>query len=347
MEQLVINAREIFLEATGEENLTGGETETGQISSQDEHADMDSVHGADSRTEGAQKRTHMFYFVKHHQYELTPEMVCKIEEAQLEIRKRRKEIENLTDTLRQIKSKRDPIVAELKYRDMNTSQEIASKSEELASLKGHCTTKEREIIDLIKELKHRIQNENLKSIEERKLIKQMESLQKQIDHIRANGPSKDEEEIDGCVEETIQYIADKIDHMKTFNVHLMERTRQLRKDLDVLDRGMRRLQEKINVAVFKRDKAHCVILKSEKMQDEANEYCSRSRELITDAQELVAKKDKAALAELSRSTVEKFFSKWNTDKAFRMHYGKRAVLSLDSHGFSTDGRSRNPCEFLE
>ncbi|XP_078176617.1 proton pump-interactor BIP103-like isoform X4 [Carex rostrata] len=282
MEQLVINAREIFLEATGEENLTGGETETGQISSQDEHADMDSVHGADSRTEGAQKRTHMFYFVKHHQYELTPEMVCKIEEAQLEIRKRRKEIENLTDTLRQIKSKRDPIVAELKYRDMNTSQEIASKSEELASLKGHCTTKEREIIDLIKELKHRIQNENLKSIEERKLIKQMESLQKQIDHIRANGPSKDEEEIDGCVEETIQ-----------------------------------------------------------------NEYCSRSRELITDAQELVAKKDKAALAELSRSTVEKFFSKWNTDKAFRMHYGKRAVLSLDSHGFSTDGRSRNPCEFLE
>lgn len=122
---------------------------------------------------------------------------------------------------------------ELKYRDMYTSQKIASKSEELASLKGHCTTKEREIIDLvstnllknspslieckcelvlicillteqIKELKHRIRNENLRSIEERKLIKQMESLQKQIDHIRANDPSKDEEEIDGCVEETIQ-----------------------------------------------------------------------------------------------------------------------------------------------
>lgn len=105
MEQPVINAREIFLEATGEENFSGGETETGQISSQDEdeQADMDSVHGTDSRTEGAQKRTHMFYFVKHHQYELTPEMACKIEEAQLEIRKRRKEIENLTDTLRQIK----------------------------------------------------------------------------------------------------------------------------------------------------------------------------------------------------------------------------------------------------
>lgn len=67
----------------------------------------------------------------------------------------------------------------------------------------------------------------------------------------------------------IKYIADEIDHMKTFNIHLMERTRQLRKEFDVLDRGMRRLQEKINVAVFKRDKAHCVILKSEKMQDEA------------------------------------------------------------------------------
>ncbi|KAF3340942.1 hypothetical protein FCM35_KLT09786 [Carex littledalei] len=105
MEQLVINARERLLESTGEENVTGGETETGQISGQDEQAAMDSVHGADARTERADKPTHMFYFVKHHQYELTPKMACKIEQARLETQRRRKEIENLTDTLRQVKIK--------------------------------------------------------------------------------------------------------------------------------------------------------------------------------------------------------------------------------------------------
>ena len=59
MEQLVINARKILLEATGEENFTGGETETIQISRQDEQANMSSVHGVDARTKRTEKQISM------------------------------------------------------------------------------------------------------------------------------------------------------------------------------------------------------------------------------------------------------------------------------------------------
>ncbi|KAF3334168.1 hypothetical protein FCM35_KLT20772 [Carex littledalei] len=183
MEQLVINARERLLEATRDENFTGGETETGQISGQDEQADMDSVHGVDARTEGTQKQTHMFYFVKYHQYELNPKMVYEIEQAQLEIRKKKEikeEIENLKDTLREMKEKRCSILCDLKYwkyivkDDYRNSeyvehmQEILNKESINNGTIAH-PSKEDELFDLIKE-KQRIRKDSLKSGEEKRIM---------------------------------------------------------------------------------------------------------------------------------------------------------------------------------
>ncbi|XP_078166210.1 proton pump-interactor BIP103-like [Carex rostrata] len=388
MEQLVINARERLLKVNREENLTGTETETSQISGQDEQADMDSVHGADARTEGTQKRTHMFYFVKYHQYELNPKMVCKIERAQLEIQKRKeieKEIENLKDTLRHVKEERYSIICDLEHwkdivKDDYWNSEYVEHIQEILNKdsrnNGTSTlpSKEDELLDLIKEkqrirkdrlksgeekrimsLNHRIRNQRLTSKEKATLLKLKKELETTSDKA-INAAAEASLEAKNRCENYIRYEISlwrkqhkSIEEYVQFHVNLVEERNQqlylevsqLHKHLQVVDRKIQKLEEKINYTKMRIDKAHAVILNSENLLDKMNAGYLQNCELLEYADVLAKQNDLSALANLSNNEMDKFFMQWTNNKYFKEDYKSMIIPSLEKRGLCRDGRVAN------
>ncbi|MQL87525.1 hypothetical protein Taro_020066 [Colocasia esculenta] len=120
--------------------------------------------------------------------------------------------------------------------------------------------------------------------------------------------------------------------------------KSLEEVLKAIDEDISSLQEELTAVTQKREKAYETLNELRKARDEGNAPYYQNRSLLNNARDLAAKKDMAALEELSNNEVEKFMSQWSGSKAFRDDYEKRILASLDRRQLSGDGRMRNPDE---
>ncbi|KAJ1691056.1 hypothetical protein LUZ63_015211 [Rhynchospora breviuscula] len=175
----------------------------------------------------------------------------------------------------------------------------------------------------IKYLNHCIQNQRLTSKEEKALLKQTKELETTRDkaiEVAAEASLKDkkrqEYEIRSqifwrrqkhkSIEEYVRIQVQNIEWCKQRKLESTEILRHLRKHLDVVDKQMQKLEERLKSLNMKMDKAHAVIVNSENLLDKRNSGYLQSRELLDDAEARAEQKDVPAIAELSKAALEKF-----------------------------------------
>ncbi|XP_059450962.1 proton pump-interactor BIP103-like [Corylus avellana] len=106
--------------------------------------------------------------------------------------------------------------------------------------------------------------------------------------------------------------------------------RRDQRELKKIREDIKSLQKQLEVARHRKNEMFECILQRSKLLDEESSCNYQYRSLLQNARKLAQKKDVATLEELSQEQVEKFFSQWNNNKAFREEYEKR----LGMHGLT-------------
>ncbi|XXG90367.1 hypothetical protein AAC387_Pa12g2149 [Persea americana] len=315
----------------------------------------------------APKQIHSFYFVRFRSYE-DPKLKAKTDQAEKEIEKKNQARSQLTDTLRAKRSDRAAVISQLKpltaedkrYRGMldEKRKELEPLHAALGKLRSaNNVTRERgvglfsseeELNDHIASLHYRMQHESIPLVEEKQLLREIKQLEGTREKVIANAAMKAKIQDSLGQKEAIQgqvkLIGGDLDGVRKEQQAIRGKIKDLEEDLKAIDSEINTLQEELGTLNQKRDKAYESKNELRKAREERNAYFYQNRSLLNIAKDLAAKKDIAALEELSHTEMEKFMSLWSSNKAFRDDYEKRILPSLDSRQLSRDGRIRNPDE---
>lgn len=98
------------------------------------------------------------------------------------------------------------------------------------------------------------------------------------------------------------------------------------KVLEKIRKGIKSLQKQLADARQRKNKLYECILRLSKLPDGESSCNYQYRSLLENARKLAQKKDVATLQELSQEQVDKFFSQWNNNKAFRDEYEKKSSM---------------------
>ncbi|XP_078176618.1 proton pump-interactor 1-like [Carex rostrata] len=336
-----------------------------------ETSEIDSVYDTTAEAKST-KNIITFYFVKHHRYE-DIEITRKIEEANLEIKKKNEVIDDYSKDLKQYRE--DKKSAEWKLQTWTIhcgdwTQSIYRKRENLSYVKIALNKKftgnravmlSPEVTELSKHisgLKHRVQKGRLTLKEEKQMIKQMKELKgenNKVVTIVSDKQKKKDEVVKFYIdrlhyfmktpmEEWPQSLTEEIDNLKSRTLDARKEMKYFEQYLEDIDNQISYVIQKMDTAISERDRTIEMRRKSKESADQLNACYYKNQGLLNSAKHLAVTKNIAALAELSNSELEKFFSQWNDDKTFRNDYSRRVLWSLDIRGLSKDGRIRNPDE---
>ncbi|KAF8413867.1 hypothetical protein HHK36_001861 [Tetracentron sinense] len=230
---------------------------------------------------------------------------------------------------------------------------------------GLCSSVE-ELNDLIQSLHYRMQHESNTLVEEKQLIRDIKQLEGTREKVIANEAMRtriqDSMGQREAIQDQVKLIGVDLDGVRKDQESVRSKIKHLEEQLKAIDNAISSLQEELTDVSQKRDKAYEGLLELRKQRDEGNLRVAaifecrvfvenwlnacyyQNRSLLNNARELAAKKDIAALEELSHTEVDKFISLWSSSKAFRDDYEKRILSSLDNRQLSRDGRMRNPDE---
>ncbi|CAA7407576.1 unnamed protein product [Spirodela intermedia] len=313
----------------------------------------------------APQKIHTFYFVKYQSHE-DPKLKARLEQVDKEIQKRNKDRFLITEALKKKRAERSQVISQLKpltVEDRQFRTVIDGKRKEMEPLQvalgklrnannaergmGICSSEE-ELDVLIKSLHYRIQHESNTLTEEKQLLKDIKNLEGTRERVIANAAMKaklqDSLGPKEAIQDQVKLIGVDLDGVRKEKQAIRSRIKSLEDELKAIDEDIASLQEELAEATQKKDKSYETFNELKKTRSEGNAFYYLYRSLLNNARDLAAKKDVAALEELSNSEVGKFISQWSRDKAFREDYEKRILLSLDKRQLSRDGRMRNPDE---
>uniref|UniRef100_A0A1D1Y7U6 Proton pump-interactor 1 n=1 Tax=Anthurium amnicola TaxID=1678845 RepID=A0A1D1Y7U6_9ARAE len=313
----------------------------------------------------APKQIHTFYLVKYQSYE-DPKLKAKLEQVDKEIQKRSKERFQITEALKEKRTERSLVISQLKPLTAEDKQYrviIDGKRKEMEPLQaalgklrnannaergmGLCSSEE-ELDNLIQSLHYRIQHESNTLAEEKLLLKDIKHLEgtreKVIAHAAMKAKLQDSLGPKEAIQDQVKLIGVDLDGVRKEQQAVRAKIRSLEDVLKAIDEDIGTLQEELASVTEKKDKAYEALNEHRKARDEGNASYYQNRALLNNARDLAAKKDIAALEELSCNEVEKFMSQWSGNKGFRDDYEKRILSSLDKRQLSRDGRMRNPDE---
>ncbi|KAF8391337.1 hypothetical protein HHK36_023641 [Tetracentron sinense] len=212
---------------------------------------------------------------------------------------------------------------------------------------GLCSTEE-ELNDLIKSLHYQMQHESNTLVEEKQLLREIKQFEGTREKVIANAVMRariqDSMGQREAIQDQVKLIGVDLDGVRKDQQAIRSKIKHLEEELKAIDNGISLLQEELIDVNQKRDKAYNGLLELRKQRDEGNACYYQNRSLLNNARELAAKRDIAALEELSHTETEKFMSLWSSSKAFRDNYERRILPSLDNRQLSRDGRMRNPGE---
>ncbi|XP_010260223.1 PREDICTED: proton pump-interactor 1-like [Nelumbo nucifera] len=315
----------------------------------------------------APKQIHTFYFVKFRSYE-DPKLRAKIELADKELQKRTQSRIQINDSIRAKRAERAQVIAQLKpltaedkrYRSIvdEKRKEMEPLQQALGKLRsannanrergvGLCSS-EAELNDLIQSLHYRMQHESISLVEEKQLLREIKQLEGTREKVIANAAMKAKIEDSlgqkEAIQDQVKLIGVDLDGVRKEQQEIRAKIKHFEEELKAIDNEISSLQGELTVVNQKRDKAYESLVELRKQRDEGNAHYFQNRSTLNNARDLAAKKDVAALEELSHIEVEKFISIWSRNKSFRDDYEKRILPSLDIRQLSRDGRMRNPDE---
>ncbi|XP_068639676.1 proton pump-interactor 1-like [Aristolochia californica] len=315
----------------------------------------------------APKQIHSFYFVRFRNFE-DPSLRTKIEQADKELQKKNQARSQLTEALRAKKSDRAAIITQLKpltAEDKMFRMIVGEKRKDMEPLQaalgkmrsannavrekgaGLCSSEE-ELNELIQSLHYRMQHESNTLVKEKQLLKEIKQLEGTREKVIANASMKAKLQDSFGQKEDIQdqlkLIGGDLDGVRKDQSSVRAKIKQLEEQLKAIESDINELQTKLTAEIEKRDKAYEALVALRKTREEGNACFYENRALLNKAKDIAAKKDIAALEELSHMEMEKFMALWSSSKSFRDDYEKRILPSLDIRQLSRDGRMRNPDE---
>ncbi|KAI6690371.1 hypothetical protein NL676_027199 [Syzygium grande] len=313
----------------------------------------------------APKRIHTFYIVKYRSYE-DPSIKVKIEQADKEIQRRNLAKFQITETLREKRSERADLIAQLKAlgvenRNFNIIVDEKRKDmeplhEALGKLRyantggrgsGLCSSEE-ELNQLIQSLNYRIQHESIPLTEEKQLLREIKQLEGTREKVIANAAMKAEVQKSvgekEAIQDRVKLIGAGLDEVRKDQQVVKAKIKVLKEELEAIDAEIKSLQDDLSNVIQKKDKAYETIQELRKKRDEGNACFYHNRTLLNKVKELAARRDVNAIEEISHSEVENFFALWNGPRSFREDYENRITLSLDFRQMSRDGRTKSPDE---
>ncbi|KAJ8638951.1 hypothetical protein MRB53_015645 [Persea americana] len=315
----------------------------------------------------APKQIHYFYFVRFRAYE-DPKLRSKYEQTEKEIENKSKARVQLMDMLKAKRSDRAAVIAQLKpltAEDKQYRMMLDGKRKELEPLQAAlgklrsasytarekgvslCSSEEA-LNDLIASLHYRMQHESNTLAEEKQLLKEIKQLEGTRVKVIANDAMKakiqDSLGQKEAIQDQVKLIGGDLDGVRREQQEVRKKIKHLEEELKAIDTEISSLREELEALNQKKDKAYDIKNELRKAREERNSHFYQNRSILNHAKDLAAKKDIAALEELSHAEMEKFMSLWSSDKAFRDDYEKRILPSLDIRQLSRDGRMRNPDE---
>ncbi|VVA16722.1 PREDICTED: proton [Prunus dulcis] len=312
----------------------------------------------------APKQTHSFYFVRYQTYD-DPKIKAKVDQVSREVETRNNARSQIIDALKakrtdrgelveQIKALRDDnrqirSIVDEKFKDLQPLQQALGqlRSADHASRNGGLCSSEEELNSRIQGLQYIIQHESIELKEEKKILKEIRTLESTRTQVIANAAmiAKIEKVAPKeALQDQVKLMGGDLDGVKKEQQAVRSKIKQLDDAVKAIDKEISSLQDELSIVTEKRDKARDSIFQLRKQRDEDNACFYQSRMLLTKARNLAVTKDIKALEELSHAEVEKFMALWNSNKDFRDDYEKRILPALDRRQMSRDGRIRNPDE---
>lgn len=313
----------------------------------------------------APKRIHTFYIMKFRSYE-DPSIKVKIEQADKEIQRRNQAKFQITDALREKRSERSDLIAQLralgeenrtfhsildeKKKDMEPLHEALGKLRHANTGgrgSGLCSSEE-ELNQLIQSLNYHIQHESIPLTEEKQILRDIKQLEGTREKVIANAAMKAEVQKSvgekEAIQDRVKLIGAGLDEVRKDQQAVKAKIKVLKEELEAIDAEIKSLQDELSTVIQKKDKAYETIYEMRRKRDEVNANFYRNRTLLNQVKELAARRDVRAIEEITHSEVEGFFALWNGPRSFREDYEKRIASSLDFRQMSRDGRTKSPDE---
>ncbi|ONM21577.1 Proton pump-interactor 1 [Zea mays] len=313
------------------------------------------------------KQTYAFYFIKVRSFE-DPKLRAKLEQADKEFQKKIQARSKLIEAVRAKKAERSSIIAELKPLSAENKQYngvVNEKIKEMEPLRnslgkfreennamraqsaGLCSSIED--LDLtIKMLNDRIVHESIPLSEEKRLVKEIKDLEKTRSKVISNAANR--AKLQGTVvekeaiQDQVKIIGEGIDEIKKERQAVRSKIKVLEDELKLVDAEIASLQEDLDAATARKDKAYELLQELRAGRDAKNAPFMQNRTVLAKARDYSLRNMLSELQELHKAEVDKFMSQWCESKAFREDYEKRILTSLNSRQLTRDGRMRNPDE---
>ncbi|KAM0859102.1 hypothetical protein ACQ4PT_047396 [Festuca glaucescens] len=313
------------------------------------------------------KQTYTFYFVKIRSFE-DPKLRAKLEQADKDFQNKIQARSKIFEAIKAKKTERSAIIAELKplsaeNRQYNEAFNVKLKEIEpfrnrlgkfrdennsmRAESAGLCSSLE-ELEQEIKRLEHRIAHESIPFDEEKRLIKEIKNLEKTRPKVSSNAAKRakmqDTVVERDAIQDQVKIIGEGLDGVKKDREEVRSKIKVLEDELKVVDAEIHALQEDLDAATARKDKAYDSLNELRKARDANNASFYQNRNVLTRAREHSSRNEVEELQELHKTEVEKFMTEWCGSKAFREDYEKRTLTSLNGRQLTRDGRMRNPDE---
>jgi hypothetical protein len=197
-------------------------------------------------------------------------------------------------------------------------------------------------------LEHRIAHESIPLNEEKRLVKEIKELEKTRPKVVANAAKRakmqDTVVERDAIQDQVKIIGEGLDGVKKDRQAVRSKIKVLEDELKIVDAEIAALQEDLNAATARKDKAYESLNELRKARDLNNASFHQNRNVLNRAREYSSRSEVEELKELHKSEVEKFMTEWCGNKAFREDYEKRVLISLNGRQLTRDGRMRNPDE---
>jgi hypothetical protein len=212
---------------------------------------------------------------------------------------------------------------------------------------GLCSSIE-ELDQTLKMLNDRIVHESIPLAEEKHLVKEIKELEKTRSKVALNAANRtkmqetvvEKEAIHGQV----KIIGEGIGGIKKERQAVRDKIKVLEDERKVVEDEIASLQEDLNAATARKDKAYEALVELRHARDAKNASFHQNRTVLNKARDYTSRNMLTELQELHKTEVDKFMTQWCESKAFREDYEKRILASLNSRLLSRDGRMRNPDE---
>ncbi|KAK8459677.1 hypothetical protein SEVIR_2G189500v4 [Setaria viridis] len=325
------------------------------------------------------ERTNAFYFVKIRSFK-DPDLRRKLMEAENEFQKKIEARNKIIEVARAKKEERSNIISELKSLYAENKQYhvvVEVLQNHLGKFRNGNNTMQaqgcsvvEELEQTIKMLSDRIVHECIFIREEKRLYKEIKDIEKarsKVIYLSTNRP-KLQDTVDGN-EDTQDKVKVSILHCNfifcfytyllkkgkvvMINIQVIDGIRKeqqaigskikvLEDELNVVNADITSIQEDLDAATARKDKAYEPLQELRAKRDVKNATFVQNLTVLNKARDYASRGMVTELQGLHKTQVDEFMAQWRHSKAFREDYEARILSSLNDRQLGRDGRMMTP-----